>query len=137
MKPFSASVVNASRSLEPSRAEREAVAAQAVEEVRHLARHDQLRVREGVHQEHLVPIRERDTNIENRGLHGFLLDLTAELFIGNRRLRTPAACPARSLQWSCATDIPVPAQTCPKSRIEVSTVRAQPRKYCVGRYDSL
>ncbi len=50
--------------------EREAAAADAVEEVRDLARHDQLRVREGVHQEHLVAIREGDTNIENRGLHG-------------------------------------------------------------------
>ncbi len=50
---------------------REAVVTQAIEEVRHFARDDELRVGERVHQENVAPIRQWDTNIENGGLHGF------------------------------------------------------------------
>ena len=87
---------------------RESVATEAVEQVRHLARHDELGVREGVHQEHLVSIGERNTNVENRGLHaapGFRLE-SQNFPFGDHRLNA-GGFPARLSGESCATDIPV------------------------------
>ena len=64
MKPWSESVESASRSL--------ALSGDAVQQRRHVARNDQLGIRECIHQEHIVSearVLERHTDIEHRGLH--------------------------------------------------------------------
>ena len=49
--------------------QRGGIVRQSVEESGDVGRHDQLRVRQGVHQEHLASLREGDTKVEHRLLH--------------------------------------------------------------------
>ena len=54
----------------------------------HLVRRDELRVREGVHQEHLVPVRQRHVHVESRELHV----VSGLLQAGTRTTGVPCGC---------------------------------------------
>ena len=70
MNPFSASVAIASRSSRRAVGGRERPLPMRSSSSDDLARDDELRIGERIHQEDLAAVFERDTDIENRGLHG-------------------------------------------------------------------